>query len=257
MRFSSLLFSLALLGSAPSAGAQLLLQGRVLDDRTNEPIAAVTVSLRDGEGRRLSQRITNAGGEFRFNVSSSAPLLIEAVRIGYRRAISAPIQIDRYDSLAIEIRLDVEAVLLAPVEVVSRSRRDVSPTLSRYMDRRVSSLNWSVGRDEIAKQGVSRVSDLLATAPGVAIHRRVVYMGRAENCPAQIYIDGFHINRPVGAVPGRRAQATSELFPIDDLVHPSAVEGIEVFQGISRVPAEFLSPGAVCGVVAIWTRRGS
>ena len=35
-----------------------------------------------------------------------------------------------------------------------------------------------------------------------------------------------------------------------------AVELVEVFRGISEMPAEFANPDLRCGAVAIWTRRG-
>lgn len=37
---------------------------------------------------------------------------------------------------------------------------------------------------------------------------------------------------------------------------PGLVEGIEIYRGLSTVPAQFLNSDAKCGVVAIWTRRG-
>lgn len=64
-------------------------------------------------------------------------------------------------------------------------------------------------------------------------------------CPVQIFLDGRLITR--GAVME---------VPVDDLVTPEAVEGIEVYRGLSTVPPEFLTPNSRCGVVAIWTRRG-
>ena len=45
-------------------------------------------------------------------------------------------------------------------------------------------------------------------------------------------------------------------FRIDEVISPGSVEGIEVYRGLSTVPAEFLNPDAECGVIAIWTRRG-
>ena len=35
-----------------------------------------------------------------------------------------------------------------------------------------------------------------------------------------------------------------------------AIEGIEVFRGLSELPSEFAAPDLRCGAIAIWTRRG-
>jgi hypothetical protein len=44
---------------------------------------------------------------------------------------------------------------------------------------------------------------------------------------------------------------------IDDIISPSGIEAIEIYQGIYELPAEFLGPrGAnTCGAISIWTRR--
>jgi outer membrane receptor for ferrienterochelin and colicin len=68
----------------------------------------------------------------------------------------------------------------------------------------------------------------------------------------QIFVDGFLVNRRMVGVNGNRPSD----FRIDDVVSPASVEGIEVYRGLSTVPPEFLNPDAVCGVIAIWTRRG-
>ena len=73
-----------------------------------------------------------------------------------------------------------------------------------------------------------------------------------SNCATQIFVDGFLLNRRTGSSRG----APPIDFRIDDVVSPSSIEGIEVYRGLSTVPAEFLNPDAECGVIAIWTRRG-
>ena len=81
-----------------------------------------------------------------------------------------------------------------------------------------------------------------------------VRIGRSAgyNCTTQIFVDGFLVNRRTGYGQGYRP----EDIRIDDVVTPASIEGIEIFRGLSTVPAEFLSPDADCGVIAIWTRRG-
>jgi outer membrane receptor for ferrienterochelin and colicin len=164
--------------------------------------------------------------------------------------------IQGYTMYQVEVRLSATAMVLAPLEVVARSRGGITPTLAGFERRRLSGTGWFTTRAEIQRRNATSVSDILRSAPGISIQRRIVYMARAGGCPAQIYIDGFHINRPIRSVPGRRAPSSTEAFPIDEMVAPVSVEGIEVYQGLSTVPAEFLSPEAACGVVAIWTRRG-
>lgn len=242
---------------ATAADAQVHLHGRVIEDGSEQPIVNAAVVLQDGYGRRLARQITDETGRFSFAVRGSGPVRLRAERIGYQRTTTPPLHFDGYTMYRVEIRLDVDAVLLAPLEVVTRSRSGVSPTLAGFDLRRRNGLGWYITREEIERRNPNRVTDILATVPGVSLHRQVVYMSRGRHCPAQIFIDGFRINRSLPPMPvtGERF-STTEAFPIDDMVRPSSVEGIEVYQGLSRVPAEFLTAEAACGVVAIWTRRG-
>lgn len=246
-----------LLLCATVADAQVHLFGRVIENTTEQPVIGATVVLQDGRGRRLAQRITDEEGQFSFVVGEKGPVGLQAQRIGYQRTTTPLIHFDSYTSYMVEVRVDVAAVPLAPLEVVARSRAAVSPTLAGFEERRRSGMGWFMTREDIEKRNAGRVSDLVAMAPGVLIQRRIVVMARASNCPAQIFVDGFHINRSTAPLPGaRRGRSTTELFPIDEVVQPGSVQGIEVYQGLSRLPAEFRTPDAACGVVAIWTRRG-
>jgi hypothetical protein len=70
-------------------------------------------------------------------------------------------------------------------------------------------------------------------------------MSRASGrCAAEIFVDGMHVTRWPGSV------------SVDDLATPGVIEGIEVYTGAGRVPAELRTAGVACGVIAIWTRRG-
>jgi hypothetical protein len=257
-RAATILVAGLLLACVTAVDAQVHLHGRVIDDASEEPIAGATVTLVDTRGRRLDRRVTDGSGGFHFEIDRGRNVRLLAERVGYRRTTTPPFDLGGYLALRVEVRMDVDAVLLAPLEVIARSRTTPSPTLAGFEARRTSGVGWYLSREEIQRRGsIQRVSDLLLAAPGLQVSRRVVFMGRAASCPAQLYVDGFHINRSLRSTVGRRSVSTSEMFPIDDLVTPDAVEGIEVYNGLSRVPPEFLTPEAACGVVAIWTRRGN
>ncbi|MFW5950957.1 MAG: TonB-dependent receptor plug domain-containing protein [Gemmatimonadota bacterium] len=244
-------------GSAPAA-AQIVLSGTVRDSEAEKVIPGVRVEVRDALSRVLGVRHSDDEGRFRFALKDREAYRLHTSRIGYRATTTPVLWRDGYDFIHVEVRMDTEAVLLAPLEVIARSRSTTSPVLDDFHHRLEAGLGYFVTRAEVQALGLSLVSDVLARVPGVRIEssgrglRRAVYMDRGtRNCPAQLYVDGILMN------PRSRVTGEDYGFRLDDVIAPLDVEGIEVYQGLATVPAEFLSPEAGCGVVAIWTRRGN
>lgn len=251
--------ALLLLLCAPSLSAQVQLHGRVIDNVSLQPVPAATVILQNANGRKLEQQTSNEAGAFVFQFTKESNVRLRVDHIGYPQALTPLIPLGEYSTYQVEVRLDSASVLLAPLEVVARSRSDRGPTLAGFDHRRTTGVGWFATREEIQRDNPSLLTNYLSTVSGVTLAtsggRRIIFMSRAK-CPAQIYIDGLLMNRQI-LQPGRRMTSRSnDYFSIDEAVSPGAVEGIELYQGISKVPSEFLSPESACGVVAIWTRRG-
>jgi hypothetical protein len=254
---------LTLLLAAPAAG-QVHLVGRVIDDSTERPLSAAQVTLTTFDGRALQRTETDDTGEFAFDVGDR----ITAVRLQVRRLSYTPnttpvLHFDDHSFFQLEVRLDPEAILLAPLEVVAWSKVEPSPLLTNFKQRVETGTGFYITRADVEARNPMYTTDLLRDVPGLTVRgsgsglRPVVQVaGRATanntfGCPTQIWIDGFLLNRhPAG---GSRP---TEDFRIDDAVAPSSIEGIEIYKGLGGVPAEFLNDDAKCGVIAIWTRRG-
>lgn len=215
------------------------------------------VDVIDANGRQIARRFTDDGGAFSFSLPRREAYRIRASQMGFRETTTPVLWRDGFEQIHVDVRLAVDAIPLAPLEVVARARPGPSPVLSDFRARRASDIGNFISREEIVARGPSLVTDLLAVTPGVQLvsegrgTRRLVYMNRGtRRCPARIYVDGLLVNR--------RDLITGEDygFTLDDAVSPEDVEGIEIYTGLSTVPAEFLSAEASCGVVAIWTRRG-
>jgi hypothetical protein len=243
--------------AAAQVRGDIRLYGRVIDDVTSEPIPGATVELLSARGSRLAQALTNDNGTFSFIIPQHAGYQFRASRIGYRRTNTPTLWTEEHDTLHVEIRLDQEAVLLAPLEVTAWSRRvRPSPVTEGFRDRMASGLGFFVTRQEIEERKPIYITDMLASVPGVQLMssgrgtRRHIYMTRTgDHCPAQIFVDGFLLN-------GRSRVTADPDFTLDDAVAPSSVEGIEVYHGLATVPAQFLNPDSRCGAVVVWTRRG-
>lgn len=258
--FAALVLGIALLAGIPQTSrAQVVLQGRVLDDASGLSISGARVLLLNRWRKVVGYSVTDESGRFRFERRRPDMFRLEAQAIGYQETVTPIVwmTMDR-DSTEMELRLNRFAVLLAPLEITGMSSSRPSAVLENVQHRMSSGFGYHLRREDIEETGATHITDVIAAMPGVhfgsgrsAAGGRSIYIGRAlpgrpGGCPAQVYVDGMLANSG-----GERSNVM-----IDDLVSPLDVEVIEVFKGLATVPPEFLNDGARCGVVAIWTRRG-
>lgn len=245
-------------GAMAQVRGEVRIGGTVIDDESAAPIPGVRLELLNRRGSVLARSITGDDGSFRFVVPQHGAYRFRADRIGYQVTTTPALWTEDHDTVRVEIRLDPDAVLLAPLEVTAWSRRvRPSPVTEGFRDRLGSGIGHFFTREDIERRRPALVTDLLASVPGVhlqssgrGMQRQVLMTRRGEHCPAQIFVDGFLLNG------SSRATADAD-FTLDDAVSPAVVEGIEVYQGLSTIPAQFLNPDARCGAVVVWTRRGA
>lgn len=248
---------IGLLALAAGAAAQNRVQilGRVLDDQSGDPIVDVDLAARTVADAFLGSATTDEAGRFSFTVYRIDAIRIYAARFGYKRTSTPVLRFDGNDYFEVELRLHPDALLLAPLEVIARREAQQSPVLAGFRHRMQRGAGYYITRAEIERRNPMFISDMLLDVPGIRSSssgrgaRRILRMARTEawNCSLQLFVDGVLMTPRVAAM--------GEI-PVDDLVSPGSVEGIEVYRGLSTVPAEFLNENARCGVIAIWTRRG-
>lgn len=257
MRLARSLLLLALLvTSAECLVAQEpgLIRGRVLDDASGAAVAGANVELLTLPGRMVRRTIADASGSFVLPVPRDGTFVLSAVRVGYGQARSAPVGIHRGDTLDVILRMNIEAVLLPALEVVASSRiRHPDPGIEGFRLRTQRDLGGtSITRDQIEQRGPGRVSDLLHHA-GLNVWGNGIAM-RRTGCAPMVYIDGIAVTYPHMSNGGSGAEAAA--LEAVNMVHPSSIEGIEVYRGGATLPAELGGSTGQCGVVFIWTKRG-
>jgi hypothetical protein len=102
----------------PSPALSQAVRGRVIDDRSSDGIEGVAITLfRYGrKGRTVSSDST---GEFFLPLPGRGPFSLEAGRIGYATSRSRQFIAELTDTITVEFRLDVEAILLDPLVVTA------------------------------------------------------------------------------------------------------------------------------------------
>ncbi len=264
-RISVALATLLLMAAGPATDALTAqdrtvveVQGRVVDARTADSIPGATVLIMDSYGDRIARRITDEAGRFSVEVHRRSAIRLRVGGLGYETVNTPLLHFGDNDFFVLEILLDVDAVPIAPLEVVAQAETLERSVAFRGFDHRVQlGFGSYFTRSDIDEIQPQRVSDLLRRVPGVRLtgsgagHRQIVTMSRSlmgrggGPCQVQIYMDGRLITR-----------ARSVDISVDELVAPGDLEGVEIYRGLSTVPAEFMTPDAHCGVVALWTRRG-
>ncbi|HEX6040098.1 carboxypeptidase-like regulatory domain-containing protein [Longimicrobium sp.] len=246
------------------AAAQGHVSGQILDARTGEPVPGAFVSMLTSEGRFRRITGTDSVGKFSFDEVLPGRFRLNAGRIGYYTAQGGHMELEHNDTVTVDIRLSAGGVLLQAITVVARSQPRGNPMLRGFYERMDRGTGYYLNRDAVEARNASMVTDLLVTLPGVRLgpqtHAgRQIIMSRAmrsgsAGCPVQFFVDNVHVNRDTGAQLGR--SVPMEPLSIDAYVQPSSIEGIEVYSGLSSLPAEFMTNEARCGTVVVWTRRG-
>jgi hypothetical protein len=241
-------------------GVDGTIQGRVLDDLTGLGIAWATVDVLDSVDRIRARTTTDVDGAFLLTRLQPGPFRIRVSALGYGTIVTPHWRVASGEVLVVAVRVHPSALLLAPLEVIARSRFP-SPVLAGFHARLARGIGGVFfSREDIEQRAPVRISDLLAEVPGLRLESAgisgsgsreltlrfgsALTAGSGGTCEVQIFIDGQPANR------------RNQRIPLDDLASPSGLEGIEIYRGLSTIPPEFLGPDARCGVVALWTRRG-
>jgi len=249
-----LMFAVSLTAQDPS-----FIEGRVLDDATGESVAGATVDLL-GSGDRIVRRAeTDVAGAFSVSFRGAGTYRLRASRIGMEESLSAPLRFQAGDTLQVILRMNIQAVALPALEVVADRRAHPVARLEGFYLRARQGLGGDfIHREDIERRNPMMLSDMLPQH-GIEVQGRgrsmdVELLSRRFACAPLVYVDGvlaipleFDAGDPRSRLDAGRAV---------NMVHPSDVEGIEIYRGAGSVPGEFGGYSARCGVIVIWTRAG-
>jgi hypothetical protein len=248
----------------------------VLDEATELPIPGVYLELIGFDGEAVRSRIADDEARFLFTNLAPGYYRLRGERLGYQETVSGFVDLDEGETVELEFRMAVEAIVMEPITVVASPRpwyeHMKAPALWDYYERSEYLKSIGQGRflgpEELRNMSGMSVTMAVGTIPGMQAvtsehsGSRFHLLGR-RGCDALFFLNGMQVKlRPppiradtadVDFVPG---PAPLEWF-IDDFVHLSDVEAIEVYRGPAELPGEFHGFGgnANCGAVVVWTRR--
>ncbi len=150
-------------------------------------------------------------------------------------------------AMRLTIRMRPLATLL-PEMIVAGKRVVVDPRFGGVVQRALSNWGSVITRGDL--RTAYDIQSVMETIPGVRFSPRGITFARcADELPftaspprVQVYVDGV------------RVTAMDDTPPMQALsfVSPAAIEVVEVYRGVAKIPAEFLNDA--CAVIAIWTR---
>jgi TonB family protein len=221
----------------------ILGQGGSVRGVVHDSLGGVVSSARVGIRSTLIQTTSDSTGAFGLNDIPSGDVVLEVRRLGYRPVVTI-VSIRAGTAAKLDVVLAPVAEQLAPVEV--RQRAEVYDSrLAGFNERKTKHVGYFVTREKLDQMSSARFIDAIRTMPGVSMRTLrggvVTVSIRGARCAPVFYMDGF--------------PATAGVMDLD-MIDLSGVEGIEVYAGMSSIPAQFMTVagGESCGVVAVWSR---
>lgn len=262
-RHAVLAFGAILLASRLSAQTTGALTGRVVNDRTNQPVAGVEVSI-----PRISRSvITDSSGAFALRDIATGRHQVVLRKFGFQHS-STTTSITGADDTEQLLRLAEASPELAKVYVLT-ARTD--RRLSSFEAHRNAGMGGSfLTTAQLVKERGRTLADVLQSVSGADIVR---LRGGAAFFATRRGFDSF-MNMPRvsagdrvrGASPGLcyaavvvnnvfvyRGDDGDELFDLN-LLAPTDVLAVEVYKGGATMPLEYNAMQKTCGLLVIFTK---
>lgn len=258
MRVHLRLLLALLLAAAPARALAQGIHGTVKDQATGRPVVAASVTLLSQRGKTLDHVLTDSTGAFLLEPDDAGSYALKATGLGYRTATSAPVPFKEGELVEVTLKLAVDAVPLEPLTVTARSfppNRYLAD--AGFYDRKRSGVGVFLTREDIVRRRPEEFSDLMRTVAGMDVaptgptgRRGFSMTGRSSGrCQPALILDGTPT-----LIGGMQPLRTRDL-PLDDVLSPRDIEGLELYRGPAGVPTEFNVNNAGCGVLVVWTRH--
>lgn len=245
----------AVVACAGSVFAQGALTGTVRHDSTGAPLAGVEVLI-NGTTHRTE---TNAQGRYLLTGLPTGTHQAIFRKVGYL-PVRIDVRLTAGDTTRANTPLIESAVVLAPVIVTGRpeTTRGVGIGREAFEERRKMGFGVFFDSAEVRRSEHLRLEDLLRRHAGIELrhmsirgfrNRWAALSGRRGGCFLQVWFDGIKIGQ--GGALAVRDTADLTDFSL------SSLESVEVYRSTAQVPQEFGGASAGCGVLLLWSRRGS
>ncbi|WP_419935864.1 carboxypeptidase regulatory-like domain-containing protein [Candidatus Palauibacter sp.] len=228
--------------------------GQVRDMLTDKPVVAAAVSVADDEAVAETSR----SGGF---VLSGVPVgehELSVRHMGYAH-LTHSVTVLRGTTTEVEIGLSPDPVKMAPlVATATRSRRlEIRGFYERQHWGELVGGGTFLTAEDIERRNPNRITHMIAETPGIRLgecgfrHNTCkLFSSRLSDgftntgCQMNVYLNNTLVIR----------RGALHQQPLNDLVLPGEIDGIEVYRGASSVPGEFAGSDSRCGVVVIWTK---
>ena len=256
---SLLAFVSTMLLTAPPIAAQVL-RGTVVDAHSKKAVDSVRVSASSATGATVGDTLTAGDGAFAFNVRGGGDYIVRARRAGYVTTVTQPVRVVSGSDATVQLRLKAAA---APGDTLPEVTERVAveqevPYLAQvgFYDRMHRGIGRFLTRAQLDKVRSDRLTDALRGMPGIQIVCNGAYcdaqaasattMFTRGTCQQTVALDGVVLRS--GGISGGGD-------PVDQLLNPFNLAGVEVYSSSSGVPVQFKGYLSPCGAIIAWSRR--
>jgi hypothetical protein len=253
------------------ANAQVVIRGVLYDDASGTPLSGAVMLVDPHTDAPVVHSATDSTGSFSLQAGPGV-YQIGAVRAGYVSVLSAPVTFQAGERLVIRVPIAEHGDPQHRIGVLEHIRPGQSDskqavadpaTASGFNARRNTGMGLHFDREQLAQTGRETLGEFLQTVPGLSITNpasmTTARMSRDNGMPSLVYGSGGVATCHVGwFLDGHRMDLPGRSDPLTDglgSLHIDMIEAVEVFRGISEMPAQFADPDLRCGAIAVWMKR--
>ncbi len=211
----------------PSGGAAQTVEGRVVDETDERPVATALVRLVDEDGEQRAVTAADSTGRYRIVAPEPGVYRLEAERIGYEMLESPLLELVRAEGVyPLDLLVRPAPIPIAGLEVDDRG---LDRQLRLVVGVSPRALRWEPVRRDALLRHVERAHDLTdlmrwGNYAGVEVFEprsgEPCYLMRAYGC-LDVYLDGFRLTpEAYDLVPLEMLQTVVVLAPKESIAYP-------------------------------------